>query len=89
MKTVHPFKTGKAYLFRSVTNYVLGRVEATDGSFITLSDASWIPSTGRFNEALTGGELDEVEPYPTDCILNIESVVDAAEWVFPLPRAAV
>lgn len=81
-----PFEIGKCYLIRTVTNYSVGRMKETVGSFLVLSDASWIADTGRFSDALKSGELNAVEPYHGDVILSAGAIVDATEWRHPLPE---
>lgn len=84
---VHGFKTGKCYLIRTVTNYWTGRLIRIGPQELTLEDASWIADTGRFSQALNGPDnLNEVEPVVPNVIVGRGSVVDAIEWLHPLPR---
>lgn len=55
---------GKNVLIRTVTHYWVGKVKDVDDSFMLIEQASWVPNTGRWNEALRTGELAEVEPSP-------------------------
>jgi hypothetical protein len=77
---------GKAVLIRTVTSYFTGRVLDMDDQWIHLGDAAWIADTGRFSNALRTGELEEVEPYPSDCLVSRQAVVDLCEWSHQLPR---
>lgn len=79
------FEVGEAYLIRTVTMYYTGRVKSITDYDIVLSDAAWIADTGRFHDALTSGELSEVEPFVDDVIVSRGSIVDATKWNHKLP----
>ena len=79
-----PFAVGKAYFIRTVTYHMLGKVERISGNFLVLSDASWIASSGRFNTAISKGELDEVE-YVGDAIIGMNAIVDGFPWGHKIP----
>jgi len=81
-----PFKVGDAYFIRTVTYFATGKVKAIVGSFLVLTDAAWIADTGRFQEAIMKGVLNEVEPVEVDMFVNVNSITDAFEWVHKLPR---
>lgn len=82
------FKIGKAYLIRTVTMINTGEVVAVNDQEILLKSAAWIADTGRYYDALSKGELKEVEPYPNGvCIIGRGAIVDAAEWTNDLPRS--
>ena len=80
-----PFVTGKAYFIRTVTYHMLGKIERISGNFLVLSDASWIADSGRFNEAIAKGNLNEIE-YVGDAILGIQTIVDAFPWSHKVPK---
>lgn len=82
-----PFEVGKAYVFRTVTHIDLGIVKRVIGSFVELTDASWIADTGRYHDFLKNGTPREVEPYPDFCGVNINSLCDYAPWGHDLPRS--
>ncbi len=85
----YPFEVGKQYFIRTVTYHSVGRVRAVVGGFLILEKGSWIAESGRFTDALTKGfeniDASEIEPYPTDLIVNIGSIVDACEYKHSLP----
>jgi hypothetical protein len=82
----HSFVLGKCYFIRTVTLYYIGKLDRVTDSDIVLLDASWIADCGRFAESLANGSLLEVEPYPNEAIVARDAIVDAAEWIHPLPR---
>lgn len=84
----HPFKIGKAYFIRTVTMIVVGKLEEVHESELVLSDASWIADSGRFSDALKGGEkkLNEVEPFFDDVIVGRSAIIDATIWAHDLPK---
>lgn len=86
-KTVGAWKIGQAYLIRTVTMMLTGRVKSVDEHEIVLADAAWVADSGRFATALQTGALSEVEPFPGEAIVGRGSVVDACEWLHALPRA--
>lgn len=77
---------GRAYLIRTVTMMLTGRLVYLDDKELILEDAAWIADSGRFSEALTTGKLSEVEPFPYEVIIGRGSLIDACFWDFKLPR---
>jgi len=80
-----PFEIGEKYFVRTVTHYVVGELKEITGGFLIFSNASWIADSGRFNEAIKNGTLNEVEPIKGRYIVAIGSIVDAFDWVHNLP----
>jgi hypothetical protein len=81
-----PFQVGEKYFIRTVTYFVTGQVKAVVGNFLVLEDAAWIADTGRFQEAIMDGKLNEVEPVFVDVFINTQSITDAFVWKHALPR---
>jgi hypothetical protein len=81
-----PFHVGKCYLIRTVTMTWTGQVVTTQGGFLVLDSAAWIADTGRYNEAIRDGKLNEVEPVYGQAIVSLGSIVDAVEWKHALPQ---
>lgn len=80
---------GENVLIRGVTLYYVGYVERVTEQEVVLSDASWVASTGRFNEALVNGTLDEVEPFPHgEVVVGRGAIMDVSRWPHALPKAA-
>ena len=75
---------GQKLFIRTVTYHMTGKVVKRMGAFIQLEDAAWIADSGRFNEAIKNGTLNEVEPVGTAWI-NLSSVVDFFPWKHELP----
>lgn len=82
----HSLEVGTKVFIRTVTYHYLGCIEAVTDSDIVLSDASWVADSGRWSNALTTGELSEVEPYPDKCVVSRAAIVDWSEWQWELPR---
>lgn len=82
-----PFEVGKAYFIRTCTYHLTGRVRAITGGFLILDDAAWIAHSGRFYDALTTGNFQEVEPMPDGTLVAIGAITDAAPWAHPLPTS--
>jgi len=80
-----PFVIGRSYLVRTVTQYIVGRIVSANSQFIVMSNASWVPDTGRFSEALRTGVLSEVEPFVNNAIVGVGAIVDATEWTHRFP----
>lgn len=90
VNTGHPFKIGQAYLFRLVTHYWIGVVQAVTDQEIVLKSNSWIPDTGRFHEAVGKGLKEasgspECEPAPDGVIIGRGALIDATPWNHKLP----
>lgn len=83
-----PFEVGEKYFIRTVTYFATGKVKRITGNFLELEDAAWIADTGRFNEAIAKGVLNEVEPVEVPMYINITSITDAFLWKHKLPREA-
>lgn len=73
-------------IIRTVTHYYVGEVVPDHVGLIpgsiALRQCSWVPNTGRWSEALDSGTLKEVEPYPSEAIveINVGAIVDLAPW---------
>lgn len=81
-----PFEIGEKVFIRTVTHYLTGKVKKIIGKFLILSDAAWIADTGRFMDAIEKGELKEIEPVTSDVKVNTDTIIDAYNWYFELPR---
>jgi hypothetical protein len=81
-----PFEVGEKYFIRTVTYFATGKVKRVTGNFLELEDAAWIADTGRFQEAIMKGVLNEVEPVEVPMYINISSITDAFLWKHKLPR---
>jgi len=75
---------GKKLLIRTVTYFSIGQVVQVEDGFIKLATASWVADTGRFNEAIKNGKLNEVEPVG-EMYVSLGSVVDMFPWNHELP----
>ena len=85
--TEGPWVVGKAYLIRTVTMIQTGRLVAVYDKELVLEEAAWVADTGRFNDALSKGTLNEIEPFPDGpVIVGRGTICDAAIWSHPLPR---
>ena len=80
------YKIGRCYLIRTVTMIQIGRIVQITSRSIVLEDACWVADTGRFSEALTTGELKEVEMFKNNVIVSFGCIVDATEWDNELPK---
>ncbi len=81
-----PFVLGQAYVVRTVTMIVVGKVVGVVGQFLVLSDAAWVADTGRFTDFLSKGNPNEVEPADGRVFLGLGSIVDVYEWKHSLLR---
>ena len=75
---------GGKFFFRTVTYHTVGEVTKIVGRFAHLKNASWIADSGRFNEAIKNGTLNEVEPVGA-AFINLDTVVDFFPWTHKLP----
>ena len=82
---VAPWRLGQAYLIRLVTHYWTGRLVSVTQHEIVITEAAWIPDTGRYSTCVTSGTPTEVEPVDGRVILGRGAVVDAVE-IATLPR---
>ncbi len=64
-----------------------GRITKISDKELVITEACWIPDTGRWQSACKNGTFDEVEPYPEDAevIINREAVLDLFKIDFKLP----
>ena len=89
MKTsqdVKPYQLGKVYFIRTVTMYYIGKLVAVHPQELVLESAVWVADTGRFHQAISKGELSEVEPFGTgQVIIGRGRLIDAAGWAHPIP----
>ena len=76
----HPYQVGKLYHCRTVTMAIAGKLKAVYDSELVFEDASWVASTGRFNEYLKDtNKIDENEPFQNDVIVGRGAIVDCTE----------
>lgn len=80
------YEVGKKYLIRTVTMTQVGKLKIIGDKELVLEDASWVADTGRFNEALQSGYLNELEPFVNDAIVGRGAICDATEWSHDLPK---
>ena len=89
MKSVWNIK--KKYFIRTVTMALTGELVAVTPQELVLNNAAWIADTGRFASFIRGdlsSSSIEIEPFPDKklVILGRNSIIDAVEWNYPLPR---
>ncbi len=84
-----PFVVGDAIIVRTVTVIDLGRVLAIGHDSITLTDGGWVASTGRFNEMLKTGNLDEFERCDLPWFLvGRGAICDIFPWPHKIPTVS-
>lgn len=83
-KKYFPRKVGDKIFIRTVTHYYLGEIEAINGDWITLKEASWIADTGRFHDFLKEGKCNEYEAFIDSVDIPMGSIIDVTRWNFPL-----
>jgi len=66
-----PFEIGEQYFIQTVTNYYLGQLVYVGEKELSIIKASWVASTGRFNEFISGSDPLENEPYKIDQLVII------------------
>jgi len=81
----HSLDVGAKYFIRTVTYHHVGMLDAITDTDLVLSSASWVASSGRWNEALRTGKLDEVEPHVNGVIISRAAIVDCVLWGHNLP----
>lgn len=78
-KTPFDDMVDKCVFIRTVTYHYTGKIVKVVGNFVQLTKVAWVADSGRFHDALKKEEFNEVEPYPNDVFLSIESIVDFTE----------
>lgn len=84
-----PYKVGENYFLRTVTHHLTGKLVAVYDKELVLSSAAWIADDGRFSQALATGNVNEVEPFPSDeqVIVGRGSLIDCVRWKHALPTS--
>lgn len=82
---------GKNYFIRTVTMILTGKLVSVETNELVIEEAAWIPDTGRYMQAIAEGNFNEVEPYPdgTKVIIGRNAIIDACEFLRPLPRKQI
>jgi len=80
------YGVGTKVFVRTVTYHYTGEIVSTEGKWLKLKDAAWVADSGRWGKALAEGTLSEVEVYPNEVLINVDSIVDVSVWNHPLPR---
>lgn len=74
------WEIGKDYLIRTVTMIDTGKLVGVTEHELVLEDAAWIADTGRFADAVSKAEFNEVEPFPDGrVVLGRGAVIDAVQ----------
>ena len=76
---------GGKFFFRTVTYHLTGKVKKRMGSFLQLENTAWVADSGRFQQAIKDGKLNEVEPVGNAWI-NLSTVIDFFPWNHALPK---
>ena len=72
---------GGIVFVRTITIYYVGRVEKISGKFMALSEASWIPDTGRYMNFIQGNPDSSLEVEPIgNTLLNIDTIIDIQSY---------
>ena len=81
----HPWEVGKVYFVRTVTYHLTGRIKWVGSTELVVTEAAWIADSGRFADALTSENFEEVEPFPTgsEVIIGRQSIIDAVQITKP------
>ena len=66
-----PWEVGKSYFIQTVTHYYLCRLIDVTENELVITEASWVASTGRFNEFMSGANPSENEPYDKSGVVII------------------
>ena len=89
--SLHPYKVGKPYFFRTVTHAYVGKLEAVFDHELVLSNCTWVADTGRFSNAMNEGfedlEQSELEPFNPDqeVVIGRGAIADGSVWLNELP----
>lgn len=83
-KELSVFEIGKKVFVRTITNYLVGQIDAKEDGFIELIDAAWVADTGRFSDFIKNGTAREVEPVDR-VIVSLSAIIDAYPWPHKLP----
>lgn len=81
-----PWIIGDCYFIRTVTMHLVGKLSIVTNKELVLKTASWIADSGRFHQFLKDGNLNEVEPFVDDVIINRDCIIDATLWRHDLPK---
>ena len=79
---------GGKFYFRTVTYHLTGEVKKIVGRFAYLKKAAWIADSGRCQQAIKDGTLNEVEPVG-DAFINLDTVTDFFPWTHKLPETQI
>jgi len=78
---------GEPIMVRTVTMIYVGRLVAVGERELTLIDVSWIPETGRWQQFIAHGAINECEPYPPGQLVLVGrgSILDVTAWTADIP----
>ena len=82
----HSFEVGRAYLIRA-THHHIGRIVAITDTDILMADGGWLAESGRFNECLAKGVINEFEAAPAGMtwLVSRSDIIDAWPWNHAIP----
>lgn len=80
-KAAYSYPLGSPVIVRTVTMIFVGILSEVTRADLVLTEASWIPETGRWNEMVARGDCKEIEPYqPGPVWINRAALVDFCLW---------
>lgn len=85
------FTPGTKVYVRTVTHHQVGEIVSIETvgqqSFLVLKNASWVADSGRWTTALKDSfsKTAEIEPFESEVLVNIGSIIDVTEWKHELP----
>ena len=81
------FEIGKKYVFRTVTMILVGELVFVGDKELGIKKASWVAVTGRWNEFIKNGSIDENDIFPPEKLIGIGrgSLIDfcVIDWELP------
>jgi hypothetical protein len=85
-QNINFWKINKIYFIRTVTMHLIGKLKSVSDKELLLDSAIWVADSGRFHDALKSGELNEIEPFIDEVIVNRDCIVDATIWNHLIPN---
>ena len=76
---------GSNVIVKTVGEIIVGTMIAADGATLMLYPAVWAADTGRWNQCLLEGTLQEVEPYCDPVLVSRGAIVAWTAWRHAVP----
>lgn len=81
-----PYTVGNKVVIRAIPYHYIGEIESVGYHSVTLKfGAVWLADSGRWNNMLRTGTVNECEPFPDGVTIPFAVIADITGWAHAIP----